>query len=64
MRNVYVLHGSEDGLIGVYGSVKRALNAAYEYVGEGAHVDFNSKYYTNIQGDSGVSVDMYKEVLQ
>lgn len=62
MRNVYVLYGSEDGLLGVYGSVKRALHRAYEYAGEGAHVSFSSDYYSNVEGE--FSVDIYKEELQ
>lgn len=62
MRSVYVLYGSEDGLLGVYGSEKRAVQAAYDYVGEGAQIGHTSEYYTSIEGE--FTVDLYKEYLQ
>jgi hypothetical protein len=35
MRHVYTLTGSEDGTTGVYGSLKRAAEAAVDYIEQG-----------------------------
>lgn len=39
MKNAYVVHGSEDGVIGVYSNKKAAILHAEDYAGDGCEVE-------------------------
>ena len=39
MRNAYIVHGSEDGVIGVYSNKRAAILHAKDYAGDGCEVD-------------------------
>jgi len=59
---VYVLYGSEDGLMGVYRLKNDAVAAARKYCGKYANVD-RSKYVTFVSGDNATA-DIYLEDVQ
>tara|TARA_R110001606_G_scaffold219736_1_gene367602 strand:+ start:373 stop:576 length:204 start_codon:yes stop_codon:yes gene_type:complete len=64
MANVYQVNGSEDGVLGIYGNKKRAIEAAIQYVqysgSEEFTVDTNNPYITYIEGeDSTAQVEQF-----
>lgn len=66
MAYAYVVSGSEDGNIGVYGNHKRALQAAIAYVNQTQdpteEIEINKihKFYTSIHGShTSASVDVF-----
>ena len=64
--NVYVVKGSEDGYCGTYGSKKRALQYAMDYITQGEECEVETREYDHIivlEGN-GVSVEIYKDEVQ
>jgi predicted MPP superfamily phosphohydrolase len=64
MANVYQVYGNHDGVLSIYGSKKRAIQAAIEYVQENGHEYFNidddNPYITYIEGeDSTAQVEQF-----
>ena len=64
MANVYQVYGNHDGVLGIYGSKKRAIQAAIEYVQDIAEKSFNidsdNPYITYIEGeDSTAQVEIF-----
>lgn len=51
MAKVYVVKGSDDGVIGVYGSRKSALECAKRYCGDDCDVE-TSSWGTSVYGNS------------
>ena len=50
MTKAYIVKGSEDGVIGVYGSKKKALECAKRYCGTGCDIDDTCDHWTNVEG--------------
>jgi hypothetical protein len=64
MAKVYQVNGSEDGVLGIYGNKKRAIQAAIQYVensgGEDYNIDNNNAYITYIEGEySSANVELF-----
>tara|TARA_B110000908_G_C10178116_1_gene414273 strand:+ start:945 stop:1148 length:204 start_codon:yes stop_codon:yes gene_type:complete len=64
MANVYQVYGNHDGALGIYGSKKRAIQAAIEYVQQNGvlecTIDNNNPYITYIEGeDSTAQVEQF-----
>ena len=65
MANVYQVYGNHDGVLGIYGSKKRAIQAAIEYVQDNGreeyfNTDSDNPYITYIEGvDSTAQVEQF-----
>ena len=64
MANVYQVYGNHDGVLGIYGSKKRAIEAAIEYVQNNGkdyfNIDKDNPYITYIEGeDSTAQVEQF-----
>jgi hypothetical protein len=64
MANVYQLYGNHDGVLSIYGSKKRAIEAAIQYVQDGGvleyTIDKDNPYITYIHGeDSTAQVEQF-----
>ena len=64
MANVYQVYGNHDGVLAIYGSKKRAMQAAKEYVQQNGNdyfnVDDDNPYITYIEGeDSTAQVEKF-----
>ncbi len=64
MANVYQVYGNHDGVLGIYGSKKRAIAAAIEYVTDNGkdyfNTDSDNPYITYIEGeDSTAQVEQF-----
>tara|TARA_R110002167_G_scaffold190810_1_gene393111 strand:+ start:340 stop:543 length:204 start_codon:yes stop_codon:yes gene_type:complete len=59
MANVYQVFGQDDGVLGIYGNKKRAIQAAIEYVQdcgiEEFTIDTNNPYITYIESESSTA---------
>ena len=64
MANVYQVYGNHDGVLAIYGSKKRAMQAAKEYVQQNGNdyfnVDDDNPYITYVEGeDSTAQVEKF-----
>ena len=64
MANVYQVYGNHDGVLAIYGSKKRAIEAAIEYVQKNGNdyynIDNNNAYITYIEGEySSANVELF-----
>ena len=64
MANVYQVYGNHDGVLAIYGSKKRAIDAAIQYVQQNGvlecTIDKDNPYITYIEGeDSKAQVEQF-----
>ena len=62
-RYVYVVTGSEDGLLGVYGARDRAADRAMQYVGGDVEADTSSPWIWFYSGAAGTA-EVSKEFIE
>ena len=64
MAKVYQVYGNHDGVLAIYGSKKRAIEAAIEYVQQNGNdyfnIDKDNPYITYIEGeDSTAQIEQF-----
>jgi len=58
MQTVYTVNGSEDGMLGVFGSVTKAKKCAEMYIQRGAN-ELELKCFSRMRGNGSTYVSMY-----